>query len=162
MKLKVAFILVVTLFLFSVSPAQSWIQPFIMGQGRYLNQKEMNAFFHEIDNQPETIKKSISETLGNLIIPLFEYHYNDNAKFQIIEFTKFEIAVGGMEKSKGQGPYYLLCINCNEGIPDAEQVKRKKTKNKYYDIWITSGPNILIERDNKSKAFRILNSGFAE
>jgi len=110
MKLKIALILAMALFLISVNPAQAWIQPFKMGQGRYLAQKEMNAFFYEINNQPETIKKSISETLGSLIIPLFEYHHNDSAKFQVIEFAKFEIGVGGLEKSKGQGPYYLICI----------------------------------------------------
>jgi len=123
----------------------------------------MSAFFHDIEkSKPEAFKKSFSETLGNLLIPLFQYNNSDTAKFQVVEFTKFEIRVAGLEKSKSHGPYYMLCINCNEGIPDADLVKRKKTKSKYYDIWVISGANILIERDGKTNEYRLLNSGFAE
>jgi hypothetical protein len=134
-----------------------------MGQGRFLGQKEMNTFFRDIDNSlPGTFKKSFSETLGSLLIPLFEYNNSDTAKFQVIEFTKFVIKVSGLGKSKGHGPYYMLCINCNEGIPVAELTKRQKTKSKYYDIWVLSGPYILIERDSKTREYRLLSSGFAE
>ena len=155
--------LLLLLILVPANVSHSWIQPFKMGQGRFLDQKEMNAFFHDIENSNQkSFKKSFSETLGNLIAPLFEYNNSDTAKFQVVEFTKFEIRVAGLEKSKSHGPYYMLCINCSEGIPDDELIKRKKTKSKYYDIWVISGANILIERDSKTKEFRLLNSGFAE
>lgn|SRR5574341_68958 len=157
---------VMALLLLLIVPANlsySWIQPFKMGQGRFLDQKEMKTFFHDIDNsQPEAFKKSFSETLASLLIPLLEYNSSDTAKFQVIEFTKFEIKVSGLEKSKTHGPYYMVCINCNEGIPDTELAKRQKTKSKYYDIWVLSGPNILIERDSKTKEYSLLSSGFAE
>jgi hypothetical protein len=157
----IAMLLLVILGLANLS--NSYEKPFKMGQGRFLNQKEMKTFFHDIENsQPWTFKKSFSETLGNLLVSLFEYSNSDTAKFQVIEFNKFVIKVSGLEKSKGHGPYYMLCINCNEGIPNAELTRRQKTKRKYYDIWVLSGPYILIERDSKTGEYRLLSSGFAE
>ena len=153
--------LLLSLILVPATQSYSWIQPFKMGQGRFLDQREMKIFFHDLNSQPETFKKSYSETLKDLNVPPFDADHN-NGKYQVIEFTKFQIKVSGLAKSKGHGPYYMICIGCNEGIPDAELTKRQKTKNKYYDIWVLSGPNILLERDAKTKEYRILSSGVVE
>ncbi len=161
MRRSTLIILLLLVFFIPARLSHSWVQPFKMGQGRFLDQMEIKSLFHEINGQPESFKNSFSETLKSLNASPFEYE-KDNKKYQVIEFTKFQIKVSGMEKAKGQGPYYMFCISCNEGIPDAELPKRKKIKNRYYDIWVLSGYYILLEKDTRTKEYRILSSGGAE
>jgi hypothetical protein len=152
--------LVTILLLTSISSLCWAAEPFIMGEGRYLQAKEQEAFLQHLR---QTGSESEKQKFAQAFQHLQDTAWKKPASIAVLEFTRFNVDTVFSDKLRTGYQTFMVCFNCSENIPPEKRAARSKLKSKYYDIWVLSANFIVVEQSPKSGEWRVLlDDGAAE
>lgn len=155
-------LLLAALLLLGMAPqaCHAYGDPFVLGQGRYLTFSEQQSFYQHVQ---QTGSESEKEKYANAFERLRSSSQRTPIKIEIIEFTRFSFKSVMNQGATPGSRIFLICFECEEGIPANALAARKKTHSRYYDIWVLSAEFMVVEQDPETGGWRVLlENGGAE